>query len=78
MTNPPDRSIDSLATIGPYRIEVLDDPERGVRVGCERHDEWREFEPGRRSVAFFCGECNIDVELTLHDELDWRDWGERC
>ena len=69
---------DPLGTVGPYRIEDLEGEERGLRVGCETHDEWAEFEPGRRSVAFFCPECSLEVEVSLHADLDWRDWGERC
>ncbi|WP_243645165.1 hypothetical protein [Natrarchaeobius chitinivorans] len=69
---------DALGTVGPYRIEDLEGKERGLRVGCETHDEWREFEPGRRAVAFYCPDCSLEVEVRLHDDLDWRDWGERC
>ncbi|WP_049927511.1 hypothetical protein [Halopiger goleimassiliensis] len=69
---------DALGTVGPYRIEDLEGEERGLRVGCEAHDEWEEFEPGRRSVAFYCPDCSLEVEVRLHDDLDWRDWGERC
>ncbi|ELZ08561.1 hypothetical protein C479_14518 [Halovivax asiaticus JCM 14624] len=78
MSNEPDRRPDDHARIGPYRVEPLADPERGLRVGCERHDEWTEFDPSRRSVAFYCPDCSMEIEVTLHDDLDWRDWGERC
>lgn len=61
-----------------YRVEVLEGEERGMRVGCEDHDEWEEFQPGYRSVAFYCEGCGFEVEVTLRDTYDWRDWGEMC
>ncbi|MFB6164235.1 MAG: hypothetical protein ABEJ31_03660 [Haloarculaceae archaeon] len=61
-----------------YEIETPDGPERGVRVGCREHDEWAEFQPGYRTVAFACDGCGTGVEVSLHDLTDWRDWGERC
>ncbi|WP_148680494.1 hypothetical protein [Halovivax ruber] len=78
MTVSRDHDPDATAHVGPYRVEPLADPERGMRVGCERHDEWRVFDPGRRSVVFYCPDCSMEIEVTLHDDLDWRDWGERC
>lgn len=63
-----------------YEIEVPDDHdrERGVVVHCPAHDERAEFEPGRAGGAFCCPECGYELELNVHDTLDWRDWGEWC
>lgn len=61
-----------------YEIDRADDPERGIRVRCTDHDVTEEFEPGYRSGSFYCSECGFEVEVSLHDMLDWRDWGERC
>lgn len=61
-----------------FTVEVLDGEERGVRVGCEDHDEWEEFDPGYRKVAFYCDECGFEVEVNLQDTYDWRDLGEMC
>ncbi|WP_049921601.1 hypothetical protein [Halopiger djelfimassiliensis] len=65
-----------------YTIEVPDgrserERERGIRVVCDEHGEHQEFQPGYRSVAFYCDGCGFEVEIGLHDD-DWRDWGERC
>ena len=63
-----------------FTVEVPDEEEieRGIRVGCEAHDEWTEFPPGHRKGAFYCETCAFELEVDLHDLLDWRDWGERC
>lgn len=61
-----------------YAVETPDGPERGVRVGCLVHDEWEEFDPGYRSVSFYCGGCGVEVTVDLRDGDDWRDWGEMC
>ena len=61
-----------------YRIEVPQEPERGIRVGCEEHDDWEEFQPGYRTVAFYCDGCGFEVEISLRDTHEWRDWGEMC
>lgn len=65
-------------TMATFTVEVPDEEERGVRVGCEDHDEWEEFPPGLRSGTFHCSGCSFEVEVGIHDLLDWRDWGERC
>lgn len=61
-----------------YEIERPDGPERGIRVACTDHGTAEEFHPAERQVAFHCPDCAMEVEVTLHDLLDWRDLGERC
>lgn len=63
-----------------FTVEVPEngEPERGVRVGCDAHDEWTEFEPGYRGGTFYCETCAFELEIDLHDLLDWRDLGEEC
>lgn len=62
-----------------YTVEVPDDePERGIRIRCEEHDQAEEFQPGYRSVAFACDDCGYELEVAVHDLLDWRDTGELC
>ena len=61
-----------------FTVEVPDEQERGIRVGCEAHDNWEEFRPGYRRVAFFCEGCGFELEVTLRDLHDWRDMQEMC
>lgn len=61
-----------------FTVEVPDEEERGVRIGCQAHEEWEEFPPGRHRGTFYCGGCGFELEVALHDLLDWRDLGERC
>ena len=61
-----------------YEIERPDGPERGIRVVCVEHGEDAEFRPEQRRGAFYCPDCGIEIEVALHDLLDWRDLGERC
>jgi uncharacterized protein (DUF983 family) len=61
-----------------YTVERPDEGERGIRVVCPEHGEAEEFEPGRRQVAFYCSACGFELEVTLHDTHEWRDFGERC
>lgn len=61
-----------------YTVTVTDGTERGIRVQCTDHDEASEFQPGRRTVAFYCSGCGYELEVTLHDLADWRDLGEMC
>lgn len=63
-----------------YEIEVPEerDPERGVVGRCPVHDEREEFDPGRAGGAFCCSGCGYELEVSLHDTVDWRDWGEWC
>ncbi|MFB6152372.1 MAG: hypothetical protein ABEJ40_11265 [Haloarculaceae archaeon] len=60
-----------------YTVEVPEGEERGVRVECDEHGESEEFQPGYRTVTFYCEDCGRDLEVTVHDE-DWRDLGEMC
>lgn len=60
-----------------YRIEVPEEKERGIGVECVEHGDSAEFQPGYRTVSFYCGGCGRELEVTLHDE-DWRDLGEMC
>jgi len=61
-----------------YTVTVPDGQERGVVVECETHGDSEEFQPGYRTVAFHCNGCGYELELTLHDVHDWRDFGEMC
>ncbi|MFT4889221.1 MAG: hypothetical protein ACI9YT_000130 [Halobacteriales archaeon] len=61
-----------------FTVEVPEGEERGIRVRCEDHGESEEFQPGYRTVAFYCEGCGYEVEITLHDTHDWRDLGEMC
>jgi hypothetical protein len=61
-----------------YEIEVPGERERGVVVRCPAHDKREELQPGRSGGAFYCPECGYEVDFTVHDTFDWRDWGEMC
>ena len=61
-----------------YTIERPDDSERGIRVACSDHGESEEFDSGLRRVAFYCSGCGFELELTLHDTHEWREFSERC
>ena len=61
-----------------FTVEVPDEQERGMRIVCEDHDEWEEFDSGYRKVAFYCSGCGFEVEVNLQDTHDWRDLGEMC
>lgn len=65
-------------TLATFTVEVPDEEERGIRVGCPTHEEWTEFPPGRRRGTFYCEGCSFELTVDLHDLLDWRDWGEQC
>jgi uncharacterized protein (DUF983 family) len=60
-----------------YTVEVPERDERGVRVGCDEHGEGTEFQPGYRTVSFYCDGCGRELEVTVHVD-DWRDLGEIC
>lgn len=60
-----------------YTVELPEGEERGVRVECDDHGDWAEFQPGYRTVSFYCEGCARELEVTLHAE-DWRDLGEMC
>ena len=62
----------------PYRIETPEGEERGIRVHCETHGTSEEFQPGYRTVAFYCDRCGVEVELTVRDGDDWRELTEVC
>lgn len=61
-----------------YTVEVPDEEERGVRVSCDEHGTSEEFQPGYRTVAFFCERCGYEVEVDVRKADDWRDLGEMC
>lgn len=61
-----------------YLVEVPDRANEGIRIGCEEHDDWKEFQPGYRRVAFYCEDCGYEIDVSLRDPDDWRDWGEMC
>ena len=62
----------------PYEIERPTERERGIRLRCPEHDEEVELQPGHSGGVLYCPGCGIEIEISLHDDLDWRDWGERC
>lgn len=72
------RYVEQPPTMTAYTITVPEGEERGIRVRCDEHGEAEEFQPGYRKVAFHCGECGYELELALHDLLEWRDMGEMC
>lgn len=61
-----------------YTIATPDEEERGIRVECDEHGESKEFQPGYRKVAFYCEGCQYELEINLHDVLEWRDLQEMC
>ena len=61
-----------------YEIEVLEVLPEHLAVTCRAHGVTARFERDRRTVQFYCPECETEVEVTLHDERDWRDLGEMC
>lgn len=65
-----------------YTVEVpegtAEGEEYGVRVRCEEHGASETFQPGFRRVAFHCEDCGYEVEVAVHDLLEWRDMGEMC
>lgn len=60
-----------------YTVEVPEGEELGVRVECDEHGEWAEFQPGYRAVSFYCEGCGRELEVGLHRE-NWKDLGEMC
>ncbi|ELY76644.1 hypothetical protein [Natrinema pallidum] len=61
-----------------YTVDVPERGERGIRIECNDHGEWEEFQPGYRTVAFYCEGCGLELEVDLRDCYDWRDLGELC
>jgi uncharacterized protein (DUF983 family) len=61
-----------------YSVEIPERQERGIQVTCEAHGETEEFQPGYRTVAFYCEQCGYELELTVHDLHEWRDLQEMC
>lgn len=61
-----------------YTVELPEGEEHGIRVRCDEHDESELFQPGYSKVAFACDSCGYELEIAVHDLLDWRDLGERC
>ena len=61
-----------------YTIEVPDGRERGIRVECDEHGEWEEFQPGYRTVPFYCEGCGIEIRVDVSDVDEWKDMGEMC
>ena len=61
-----------------YEVHFPDEPERGIRVECTEHGEVEEFPAGHRKVVFYCELCSYEIELALHDMLEWRDMQEMC
>lgn len=61
-----------------YEVEGPDGPEDGIRVACPEHHVAERYPPGRRRVAFHCPDCGFELEVSLHDALDSRPWGEWC
>jgi len=61
-----------------YEVERPEDAEGGIVVACTDHGEHERFPPGRSKVAFYCPDCEFELEVALHDALDGRPWGEMC
>lgn len=61
-----------------YTVELPEGEEHGIRLRCETHDVVETFQPGIRRVAFACEDCGYELEVDVHDLLEWRDLGERC
>lgn len=71
------RALES-STMTSYRVVPPDGPEDGIRVECEAHGESQTFQPGYRTVAFHCSECDIEVGIRIEDTEDWRELTEMC
>lgn len=61
-----------------YEIEVPEGVPDPLAVTCTTHGETATFERDRRTLPFYCPDCETEVEITLHDEGDWRDLAEMC
>lgn len=61
-----------------YRVVPPEGPEDGIRVECEVHGESETYEPGYRTVAFHCAECDVEVGIRIEDTEDWRELTEWC
>ncbi len=61
-----------------YEIEVPAGVPEPVAVTRRDHGRTERFEHDRRRVQFYCPDCDTEVEITLHDERDWRDLAEMC
>jgi uncharacterized protein (DUF983 family) len=61
-----------------YTVDVPNGTERGIRIECDDHGEYEEFQPGYRRVTFHCEGCGREIELELTDLSEWRDLGELC
>lgn len=59
-----------------FTVEVPNEEERGVRVRCQAHQASEEFRTGHRKGTFYCEGCGFEIEIDLHDDHEWRDWGE--
>ncbi|MFC4439491.1 MULTISPECIES: hypothetical protein [Natrialbaceae] len=66
------------APLTAFTVELPDAPERGIRVECDEHGEFEVFEPGYQTVPFYCAGCGYELEITVRDSHEWRDFGERC
>lgn len=61
-----------------FTVTVPEGEERGIQIQCGDHGQITEFQPGYRTVAFYCDKCDYEVEITVQDLQDWRDLGEMC
>lgn len=61
-----------------YEIEVPEGVPAPTEVTCTDHGESATYERDRRTLLFYCPACETEVEVTLHDETDWRDLAEMC
>lgn len=61
-----------------YRLETPDEPDEGIRIVCEEHDESETFQRGHRKVTFYCVGCDVELGITLENLEDWRDLQEMC
>jgi hypothetical protein len=61
-----------------YEIEVPEGVPEPLEVTCTDHGATATFERDRRTLPFYCPDPETEVEITLHDEGDWRDLAEMC
>lgn len=61
-----------------FEVSPPKGPESGIRISCIEHGEEMEFQQGYRQVVFYCPLCDIELEVTLYDSSDWREFTERC
>jgi predicted nucleic acid binding AN1-type Zn finger protein len=61
-----------------YEIDVPAGVPADVEVTCTDHGVTESCDRSRRTLPFYCPDCETEVEVTLHDAADWRDLAEMC